>query len=103
VPGEACAFAIILRLPDARERFQQIFDSGTLAGQVYALCGLYLTYRSTFDVLVRDFGGQWSALTTQSGCIVQSRPLGEVLDELRSGELPRRLELLATQAALRNR
>ncbi len=48
-PETVNAFARLYALPNAREYFETLEQTGTTAGKMYALCGLYLIYASIYD------------------------------------------------------
>jgi hypothetical protein len=100
IPPEVCAFVTILRQADAPQRFERLLESGHLAGQLYALCGLYLTSQASFEAALGRFVPEDPELWTQFGCIIMKYPVTDLLDQIRSGELPERFDSLAKSMSI---
>ena len=91
-PAEVEAFRILLGQPGAKERFKQLLQDASRAGKLYALAGLYLTDRKTFDAEVGGFEGSGEPVGTMTGCVVFPTTVGAIVEEIRSGKLPRELD-----------
>src|SRR5688572_24080014 len=52
---QACAFAVLVDEPDAADIFRGLLTRARVAGQLYALCGLYLTDASGFARAVEPY------------------------------------------------
>ena len=88
------AFRIILGQPDAAEAFHDLLARGRLAGQLYALCGLYLTDRAAFNAEVATYVQSSQQVKYSSGCVTSPRPVASLVKEFHmiSGGYPRRFE-----------
>lgn len=95
VPTEVCAFLTVLAQPDAVSRFERLLEDGHLASQLYALCGLYLMSRNAFEAALLRFTRGEEEIQTQFGCVLMSSPVDELVDRIRSGELPSRFDQLS--------
>jgi hypothetical protein len=93
------AFAALLAEPDAPAAFEELLKRGRLAGQLYGLCGLYLTNRPLFDRHVPRFLHRDESVQGLYGCVVTPRSLRAVAPEIASGLWPRALEEAARSIA----
>jgi hypothetical protein len=82
------AFAALLADPDSAAAFEELLRRGRLAGQLYGLCGLYLTNRPLFDLHVPRFLNRDESVHGLQGCMVMPRPLRGVVPEIASGLWP---------------
>jgi len=74
------AFRLLLAQDSAREIFRQLFQDAGVAGQLYALSGLYLVDREYFNGALEIMRAQSSTVVrTQFGCLGGSMTVGEVL------------------------
>jgi hypothetical protein len=90
--AEAIAFREVLSGPEPARHFRELYARGTPAGRLYALCGLFLTIRATFDPLALKARRDRARVTVVSGCLIspdrprlssaESRPARD--DETRS-------------------
>jgi hypothetical protein len=95
--AEACAFAMVMRQPDATQLFQTLIGRARKAGQMYALSGLYLRDRDLFAKEVVRYEGDTSYVRTMSGCLAGRVRVRELVhgesadhDDIASGDYPRR-------------
>jgi hypothetical protein len=77
---EACAFAVVVREPDADGLFRALLESGRTAGQLYALCGLYFTDPAGFERTLSPYRGRKDLVTTFSGCMRGASPVGRIVE-----------------------
>ncbi|HUN80985.1 MAG TPA: hypothetical protein VMV81_05680 [Phycisphaerae bacterium] len=68
-PEQVVAFRKLLAEPDAAEVFNDLVYRARLAGQMYALCGLRITDRPTFDRLVERYRSSDEMVRSIEGCI----------------------------------
>lgn len=54
-PNEVIALRLLWREPQALETFEALLESATLAGQLFALCGLYYTAPTRFEEAVQAY------------------------------------------------
>lgn len=76
------AFKTIAQRPDASVAFQDLLNRAQPAGKAYALCGLYLVDRPTFDRVVPAQRTSEATLSLCSGCTGQTVRLGEVVQSV---------------------
>jgi hypothetical protein len=79
-PIHVFAFRRLLERPDAREVFADLLRRGRPAGQLFALCGLFLTDRDAFDREVQPFRSDAREVMFLRGCIMDSKPVHEVVE-----------------------
>jgi hypothetical protein len=77
---EACAFAVVVREPDADSLFRALLENGRTAGQLYALCGLYFTDPAGFTRAVSPYRGRKDSVKTFSGCLGGASEVGRVVE-----------------------
>lgn len=80
VPNGVRAFKVVLQRPDAAAVFEDVLENGETAGQLYALCGLYLTDRDTFDREVGRFRDSNESVSVWFGCWSGARTVADLLD-----------------------
>ena len=91
---QACAFAALSRSPDARSLFVQLMEDAELAGQLYALCGLYSLSREDYFLAADRFLYRDDLVWTVSGCVTSQRSVGNIAQWIDSGQLPESFQLL---------
>jgi hypothetical protein len=91
------AFAVLLAEPDAAAAFQELLKRGRVAGQLYALCGLYLTNRPLFNRYMPRFLNRNEEVEQLLGCLLMLRPLREVAPHIANGSWPSSLEQAARE------
>jgi hypothetical protein len=77
--AEACAFITVARQQDASSLFNELLHHAKLAGQLYALCGLYLFDKPTFETEVHRYQQSAQEVATSIGCIVSGETVGELV------------------------
>jgi hypothetical protein len=77
---EACAFATLIREPDADAVFKALLRESRLAGQLYALCGLYFTDPGYFRQAVESYRESTEEVRTQMGCIIGHDSVGSLVE-----------------------
>ena len=78
-PNHVLAFRTVLRQPDAAPRFRDLVRSGKLAGQLYALCGLFLLDRPAFEREVTRYRAVEEKVFTLFGVRVGSDPVSAIV------------------------
>jgi len=78
--AHAWSFRTILRQPDAKDVFEDLLKRGHLAGQLYALCGLYLVDRKVFEARVAPYRDNTMQIWTQYGCVMRRQRVCDVVD-----------------------
>lgn len=69
ISAQVVAFQVILRDPDAAAAFRWLLQNANTAGRLYALCGLRMTDRTTFDQVVGSYRTDKSEVRAMFGCI----------------------------------
>ena len=65
---EVRAFSVLLDQPDAPQFFQSLLSDATPAGQLYALCGLWLTDLPAYEAAEPRFAQSLMPVSVQAGC-----------------------------------
>lgn len=63
----------------ATEAFKVLLERGRLAGQLYALAGLFFTDRTYFDSVIEQYAESRRRVTTFFGCIMSETPVVEIV------------------------
>lgn len=77
------AFRVLLDQPDAAEVFTELLERGSTAGQLYALCGLYLTDREQFEAALPSYLESEQSVRRAAGGLVWTSPVAEVVGRSR--------------------
>lgn len=85
IPEREDLFFTILSSRHSSDLFRDLFDRGTPEAQLYALCGLRLTHRASFDAYSSRFLAETSTVATMGGCICRDSMRTEAVTALRSG------------------
>jgi hypothetical protein len=78
-PKVVHAFRRLLEEKDAAPAFRRLLKNGTLAGQLYALCGLRVVDRPYFKRVVGRYAKDRRRVKTQHGCMITSSPVSELV------------------------
>ena len=74
------AYNILLKEESGAEAFKALLSKATAAGQLYALCGLYITDSSFFYWSVYRFKQSKDIVDTLSDCIGFGRPISALIE-----------------------
>jgi len=74
------AYCIIRRESAADKAFKDLLEHATLPGQLYALCGLFLTDPSYFRRVVDEYRHTDREVWIQSGCIITTMPVSRLIE-----------------------
>lgn len=74
------AYCTLLREPAADAAFKNLLENATLAGQLYALCGLYFTDPIFLRSVVEKYRHSEEKVDTLSGCISGLRPVSMLVE-----------------------
>jgi hypothetical protein len=83
-----CINALMAR-DDTAEVSRSLLDRAQLPGQLYALCGLYVSDRDAYDRLVVPYRSDDRRIDLFSGCIVIGIDVSEIISEIDSGVWPK--------------
>ena len=102
--GRGCAppvraFAVLLAQPNAAALFGAVLPGATPAGQLYALCGLWVTDRTAYSAAAQRVLDSPERVVFRGGCIgvnerlalMVQKPEASARPDIASGELPSQL------------
>jgi len=78
-------FRAVLKNPEAPTLFKTAYAQATAEGQLYALCGIRATDRSSFDDYAAPLRSETRDVTTISGRIATNEPITSVVQRIASG------------------
>ncbi len=94
--SQSVAFHVLREETDAREVFLDLLDRGTLAGQLYGLCGLYLVDREEFHARLPKYLSEQAPVYFANGCVHAILPVSQVVqndsDDIVGGAIPEDLD-----------
>jgi hypothetical protein len=79
VSEQVKAFRLIMDQSDAAEVFSHILRKGTVAGQLYALCGLYSTDHDLFRQTIDRYKSSRREVRAEFGCIMYTLAVSELV------------------------
>ena len=85
-PNEVLAWRVVFNRPDADSIFQDLLNSSTIAGQLYALAGLRFTNSVAFAKAAARFQGNLGLVETIRGCIGSTQPMAELVEDIKQGD-----------------
>ncbi len=85
-PTEVLAWRVIFNRPDADSIFQDLLNTATVAGQVYALAGLRFSNSGAFTKAAAHLQGNLGLVRTIRGCIVSTQTVAELVEDIRQGD-----------------
>jgi len=85
-PNEVMAWRVISFRADAESTFLKLLDTGTPAGQLYALAGLRFRNDSVFARKASRFKARADQVQTIRGCIGGAATFGELVAEITKGD-----------------
>jgi hypothetical protein len=86
------AFNTLLDQKDATGIFEDLLERGYRAGQLYALCGLYITNRSLFEANVDKFTTVSDSVRVLRHDMFDKRSVSDIVTEIREGKWPESLK-----------
>jgi hypothetical protein len=82
---QACAFATLIREPDADALFKSLVAGGSLAGQLYGLCGIFYTDPEAFRRTLEPYRGATDSVNTLDGCIGGRKRISDIVEHVGPG------------------
>ncbi len=79
----------LFKLPEADTIFKSLLTHGKLAGQLYALMGLYVTDNAFFKDKIKSYQNMSGAIKGQDGCTGGEDKIADIADGMTKGESPR--------------
>lgn len=80
IPDEVNAFARLYRDESALLYFTQLSEEGSLAGKLYAMCGLYDLDPEQYQALVEQYCLSNTTVRAQFGCIVFDEAMSKIIE-----------------------
>ncbi len=88
-PPTVEAFRVLIEDPGADAAFKSLLDEASLAGQLYALAGVYYTDADRFGLYAAPYRRTSKKVEYWSGCIGGRSAVRDLVTEIASGDLPR--------------
>jgi hypothetical protein len=82
----------LLEKPDAVAQLERLLTSATPAGRLYALLGLRVKDRASYDRAVRKLKSSDAKVETARGCMLSREPFGDLVKEIERGSFDSFLE-----------
>ena len=79
-PDTVLAFRTLMKESAADKAFKQLLAEATIAGQLYALSGIYFTNPTFFAQAVEPYRHDKRTVHPQFGCIVSSQTVQELVE-----------------------
>ena len=76
----------ILAEPDAAKRLEKMLPDASPAGQLYALLGLRLRDRATYQSALEKFKSSDAKVETARGCILQQESFRDLVKQIEHGD-----------------
>lgn len=74
------SFNEILKEKSADEAFKSLLANATIAGKLYALCGIYFTDQESFERETAKYAQSGESVSTMSGCVIFNRKVAEIVE-----------------------
>jgi hypothetical protein len=84
-PPEVIALRKLVSEKQAPLRFKELVDTGSTAGKLYALCGLYFSDYAEFQRKIKPFRTSKAKVTTLMGCSIGTDSVAEIVELRESG------------------
>ena len=85
---ETRAFREVMAAPDAPRQFERLLEQAGLAGQMYALAGLYLVDRERFEAAAPRYRGDEREVKVLAGDVGGTAPVAAIVGYAASVGLP---------------
>ena len=82
---EEGALRSLLHEPNAGSKLKALLSEGTLAGQCYALLGLYLLHDRAYQENVVRYKSSDARVKTVAGCMISEQPVSSVISNIAAG------------------
>lgn len=74
------SFNVILKEDSADAAFKSLLNEATIAGKLYALCGLYFTDYKAFQSEIGKYAKNNESVQTMSGCIISDEKVAKIVE-----------------------
>ena len=88
---EERAFRSLLNEPNAGARLKALLSEANLAGQCYALLGLYVLHDAAYQENVARYKSSDARVKTVAGCTIMEQPVSSVVSNIAAGRYDRML------------
>jgi len=88
---EEMAFRSLLHEPNAVAKLKSLLSEANLAGQCYALLGLYLLHDAAYQENVGRYKSSDARVKTVGGCMITEQPVSSVVSNIAAGRYDRML------------
>ena len=88
VSEQVKAFRAILDSDNSEQLFTNLQTEAKLAGQLYGVCGLYLTNKEKFNEVIPAYQNNRNKVTTFFGCIMDETEVALLVTSFEDGSLP---------------
>ena len=88
---EEGALRSLLHEPNAGSKLKALLSDGNLAGQCYALLGLYLLHDGAYQENVVRYKSSDARVKTVAGCTISEQPVSSVISNIAAGRYDRML------------
>ena len=85
------AFRSLLHEPNAVAKLKSLLSEANLAGQCYALLGLYLLHDAAYQENVGRYKSSDARVKTVGGCMITEQPVSSVVLNIAAGRYDRML------------
>ena len=82
---EEIAFRSLLRESDAAKKFKTLLSNANLAGQCYALLGLYILHDAAYEQNVAHYKSDNARVKTVAGCAITEQPISNIVSNIAAG------------------
>jgi hypothetical protein len=82
---EERAFRSLLHEPDAAGKLKALLSEATLAGQCYALLGLYILHDAAYQENLARYKSSDARVKTVGGCMITEQPVSGVVSNIAAG------------------
>jgi hypothetical protein len=89
------AFQKIIQSENSVNHFTMLQQQAKLPGQLYALCGIFLSDSSRFNDVISMYNNIDDSITTQSGCVLYTTPVDSIIKYIRNGTIPKQFSQFA--------
>ena len=82
---EERAFRSVLHEPNATGKLKALLSEGNLAGQCYALLGLYVLHDAAYQENIDRYKSSDARVKTVGGCTIMEQPVSNVVSNIAAG------------------
>jgi hypothetical protein len=83
---EEMAFRTLLHEPNAAARLKDLLSEANLAGECYALLGLYVLHDAAYQENIARYKSSDARVKTAAGCMISEQPVSNVVSKIATGQ-----------------